>query len=132
MPIKPGNKAAGGDERHDPRSAKKGKAGDRVVAVDCDTNLAATWPEMYKHAKDQCEGDEKIGCVIVQLIAPKAKEGRWIDYSKARGGGHEITVNTGCDVKKIDDVHIEHITILNTGGDNTEYRHYWGCWWVCQ
>ena len=154
MPVKKGDrlpegpagdalKAAGkedGDERFDPRSPNTGTAEDLVVAVSCDPNLATTWSEIHDHVKSQLKGGEEIGCVIVQIKkkVDEKKAGRWIDYSKPRDGvdangkPHHITVNKGLNVEKANDVHYETITIINTGGPNTSYRHYYPCYWVCQ
>ena len=138
MAIKPGDLAAGGNERHDPRKLK-GASDDKVVAVECDVNQAASWPEMYTHLQGELEGSEEIGCVIVHIRKPDEKGGgRWIDYCKPRdgvdasGNAHRITVNKGLKAEKANDLHFQTITIINTGGPDTWYRHYWPCYVVCQ
>jgi hypothetical protein len=144
MPIKQGDRlengdTRNGDERFDPRSTKKGLPDDGVVAAECDANLAASWPEMYTHLQTQLKGSEEIGCVIVHIRKPDEKGGgRWIDYSAPRPGQdtsghpHRITVNKCLKLEKAKDVHTQTITIINTGGPDTNYRHYAGCYWVCQ
>ncbi len=106
-----------------------------IVAAEFNPNdPALSWDEIRDHAKSKCLDHEQIGAVIVQIVetGDDKQKSRFIDYCHPRVD-HHITVNTGANLTKQQDLHVQQITIINTGEPNTEYRLYNppGVW-VCQ
>ncbi len=99
-----------------------------TVAVSCHTHLEESWAGIHEHASLKCDEDvgEEIGSVLVQIKTPGAKRGRWIVYARPIENTEgkvekDVEVIPGIVSKKTDDLHVENITIINTGGPETEY-----------
>ncbi len=124
------------DERINPKidMSVKGLTNDPtvVVAAEFDPNDEhRSWDEIRDHLKSTLQKNETIATVIVRIAKEGEQASRWIDYSAPREG-HNITVNPGAKLEKTDNLHWETLTIIDTGGPNTNYRHYPGCYTVCQ
>ncbi len=112
---------------------------DEVVAAKVDLQIQKNWEHIYSHATGKLktvevnqttETVEEIRSVLVHIYDKVEKKSRWIVYANGDVTG-ELTVNPGLKSETTDDMIIQNITFVDTGGPNTQYYHFPNCEKIC-